>query len=177
MKYVNQATIIKSQNELLLLGLLMDYSQLKREDVSRLKEDLPDLKKLIGIIYQAAEQIDGTFNHKSPLWSNVSFRICDKYPGARARLANIEHKLQDARLSGRLLKEILGDLVLVTNTVIEIQFDILRIPIPTPPPVDGPAPLKEEAPAVLDPDEEVPTILDINSLKLIRNSGDFKPPA
>lgn len=168
MECVNQGITIKSKNELLLLDLLIDYSQLKRGDVSRLKKDLPELKELIGAIYGAAEAIDGTFAHKPgnlPVWADVPRRICRDYPGVRTKLVAIEQRLQDADLSCRSLKEIRRDLVLVTNTVIEIHADILRIPIPKNP--DG-----NEA-----EDNEAPAILDINSLKLIRKSGDFKPRA
>lgn len=173
MEFVNQSTIIKGQNELLLLDLLIDYSQLKRGDASRLKKDLPELKELIGVVYGAAEQVDGKVNHRPgqlPVWSDVSRRIVRDYPGAYTQLTGIEKKLSSNEPpTGRLLKEIRGDLVVVTNTVIRIQFDIFRIPIPKPPPDNGEMP--EEVP------EEAPIVLDINSLNLIiRNSGDFKLP-
>lgn len=160
MKYVNQATVIKSQNELLLLDLLIDYKQLKLGSVDRLKEDLPRLKELIAIVYQAAEQVDGTFNHKSPLWADVSYDIITDYPGARTRLAALEKKLS----AGNSLKEIRQELILTINTVAKIHADILRIPLPKPPPGDE-----------VEPEEEAPIILDIKNLNLIRSSGDFNP--
>lgn len=180
MKVVNQASTIKQQNELLLLDLLIDYSQFKQGNVSRLKKDLPELKELVGTIYGAAEIVDGTFDHKPgklPIWSDVSRRICRDYPDAYTRLTGIEKKLSaNEKPSKHLLKEIFTDLVLVTNKVIGIHFDILRIPIPKPPTEDGQKP-PEEVPAILDAeDDEAPTIWDINSLKrMFRNSQDFKP--
>lgn len=171
MRYVNQGTIIKGQNELLLLDLLIDYSHLKRGDALRLKKDLPELKELIGSIYEAAEAVDGTSTPKPgnlPVWADISRRICTDYPGAYTRLSGMEKKLSSEKPSGHLLREILKELILVTNKVIEIHFDILRIPIPKPLPAQG-----QDGQGLT---EEAPTILDINSLKLLRNSGDFKTP-
>lgn len=176
MKFVDQATIIKSQNELLLLDLLIDYSHLKRGNVDRLKKDLPEIKELIGIIYGAAEAVDGEHTPRSgnlPVWADVSRKICRDYPGTYTNLTGIEKKLSsNEKPSGRLLKEIYRDLVIATNTVIRIQFDIFRIPLPKPPPVDGQD--GQETPS--EAPEEEPIILDIKNLKLIRSSGDFKLP-
>lgn len=170
MKFVNQATIIKSQNELLLLDLLIGYKQLKLGNLSRLKDDLPELKVSIGIIYQAAEQIDAEFSHKSPVWFDVSCVIVRDYPDTRTRLATIEQKLSgllpNDKPSSKLLNEIHRDLIPVINTVASIHADILRIPLPRPP-------KKEEAEdAETDTDDAI--ILDVKNLRLIRNQ--FKLP-
>ena len=166
MKYVNQATIIKSQNELLLLDLLIDYNQLQRSEFNRLKDDLPNLKKLVGIIYQAAEQIDDEFSHKSPVWFSVSLKIGRDYPDTRTRLSTIEQRLASVtNPSGHLLGEICKDLVLIINKVVEVHVDILRIPIPENPDTED----RESS--------EKSAILDINSLNLIiRNHGELKSP-
>lgn len=177
MKVVNQATIIRSQNELLLLDLLLAYKELKRGDSDRLKGCLPELKRLIGVIYQAAKEVDDTFPSEhggQPVWFDVSLRIKRKYPDTRATLAGIGQKLESSsKPSGYLLKEILKDLIRILNIVMDIQVDILRIPIPEQPATSGEESTGE--PAAPEPIEE-PTILDINSLKLIRNSGEFKFP-
>lgn len=169
MKVINQAMTIKSQNELLLLDLLLAYKELKRGDAGRLKECLPELKRLIGVIYQAAEEVDGTFSHKrgnSPVWLDVSLAIEKDYPDTRTRLATIEQKLGlDAKPSGHLLNEIRKDLIFIINKVAGIHVDILRIPIP-----------KNRDDNEDQESFEEPAILDINSLNLIRKSGEFKTP-
>lgn len=169
MKVANQATIIRSQNELLLLDLLIAYKKLKRGDPGRLKECLPELKKLVGIIFQAAKEVNGKFAQRqgnSPVWLDVSLTIKTDYPDTRTKLATIEQRL--SRLSPDT-KEICKDLILIINTVAGVHADILRIPIPEQPPASGEESLEEST-------FEEPAILDINSLKLIRNSGEFKFP-
>lgn len=171
MKFVDQAAIIKGQNELLLLDLLIGYKQLKSGKVDRLMDDLPKLKELIGIIYQAAEHVDGMSSHnrgQTPVWSDVSCVIVEDYPDTRSKLATIEKKLSrlspDDKPSSKLLKEIRRDLIPIINTVAGIHADILRIPLPRPP--------KKEESEDADTDDAI--ILDVNNLRLIRNQ--FKLP-
>lgn len=151
-KFVGQATIIKSQNELLLLDLLMSHQELKINNPGKLEEVLPSLKQRVITIYQAACKVKGQFSHAPPTWFGVSQDIKEDYPETYTDIAALGRKLRSKKID-----EARKDLIVIINTVAGIHADILRIPIP------------EGASAGA-------FILDVNNLNLIRNHTEFKLP-
>lgn len=129
----------------------MSHQELKIDNPGKLEEVLPSLKRRVGVIYQAAKKIKGNFSRKPPTWFDVSQQIREDYPETRTKLFGLERKLQKQKFD-----EVRRDLISIINTVVNIHFDILRIPIP-----------KSAGGAF---------ILDTNNLNLIRNHIEFKLP-
>lgn len=153
-KFIDQATAIKAQNELLLLDLLMSHQELKLNNPGKLEEVLPSLKERVKAIYQTAKLVTGMFSHKPPTWFDVSQRIKEAYPDTCTELLGLERKLKAGKVN-----EARKDLIFIINTVASIHADILRIPIP-----------KSEGTSA------GAFILDVNNLNLIRNHTEFKLP-